>query len=163
MDKGITETDRFVFFWHGCLSQWHLAKINIEDAAYSCCEQYMMAEKARLFGDTQTLKKIMQTSSPKEQKALGRQVANFDEGKWAEVAEDVVYRANLAKFSQHKNLAETLAATGSKTIVEASPYDKIWGVGLGVEDHRIHDPATWQGKNLLGKALMKVRDTLAHR
>src|SRR5690348_8597394 len=93
--------ERFVFFWSGPYSQWARYSFTIDGVSYNTCEQYMMAEKARLFGDHETEAKIMQTADPREQKALGRKVKSFDEERWKAAREDIVYRANLAKFTQN--------------------------------------------------------------
>jgi hypothetical protein len=126
MIDDVTETDRFVFFWGGWPSQWSKSTFRVDGIAYNCCEQFMMAEKARLFGDDVRLAQILQSKSPREQKALGREVENFDEAVWNRVCRDVVYRGNLARFTQDDRLAALLLATGDKTIVEASPKDCIW-------------------------------------
>ena len=157
----VTERGNFVFFWHGWPSQWHPSTFEIGGITYSCCEQYMMAEKARLFGDEATLEKIMATASPKEQKALGREVSPFDGAKWTRVCRDIVYRGNLAKFSQNADLLAQLLATGDKILVEASPTDLVWGIGLAAKDEKATDPSQWRGKNWLGEALIQVRRELA--
>lgn len=156
----VIEKDGFVFFWNEWPSQWHPAPFTIDGVAYTCCEQLMMAEKARLFGDDVTLQKILATDDPRRQKALGRQVKGFDDARWTEVCREVVYRANVAKFTQNAGLGALLLATGTKTLVEASPTDTIWGIGLGANDPRATDRAAWRGKNWLGEALMKVRAEL---
>tara|TARA_Y100000034_G_scaffold125150_2_gene174323 strand:+ start:2916 stop:3398 length:483 start_codon:yes stop_codon:yes gene_type:complete len=153
--------EKFTFFWDGPFSQWLRGfSFKVDDVEYSTAEQYMMAEKARLFDDNATLKKIMATSSPKEQKALGREVKNFDAGKWNAVAKDVVKKANLAKFRQNPKLKDQLLATEGTTLVEASPYDKIWGIGLRENDARALDRQTWQGTNWLGEVLTQVREEI---
>lgn len=119
-----------------------------------------MAEKARLFKDRETLKKILEESSPEKIKALGRQVSNFDEKVWKSNCFRIVVEGNCAKFSQEKSLQDWLLSTGEQVLVEASPYDKIWGIGLKEEDANAKNPARWNGQNLLGFALMTVRDTL---
>ena len=153
----VTERGGFVFFWNDWPSQWHPAPFTLDGATYTCCEQYMMAEKARLFGDARTRRKILATDSPREHKALGRQVQGFDEARWTAACREIVYRANLAKFTQNEDLRALLLATGSKTLVEASPTDRIWGIGLAAEDPRATDRSAWRGKNWLGEALMRVR------
>ena len=161
MAKGITETDRFVLFWGGWPSQWHPARFVVDGVEYNCCEQYMMAEKARVFGDADVLANILKSESPRAQKAFGRKVRGFDEARWAAVCRGVVYAANLAKFTQNAGLRRKLLATGDKTIVEASPVDRIWGIGLAADDERASDPERWRGPNLLGFALMEARERLA--
>jgi ribA/ribD-fused uncharacterized protein len=156
----ITERDGFVFFWSGWPSQWHPADFTLDGVAYGCAEQYMMAEKARLFGDEETLGLILAAASPREQKALGRRVRGFDEARWQKACREIVYRGNAGKFSQNPDLKELLLATGSKTLVEASPTDRIWGIGLAADDPRATDRSAWRGKNWLGEALMRVRADL---
>jgi len=149
-------------FSTGVFSQWHKCKFVIDNEEYNCAEQYMMACKARLFNDQDMLIKIMSTSSPKEQKEYGRQVKDFDEHVWYQHAEDVVYKGNLAKFGQNSHLKKKLLDTNNFILAEASAYDKIWGIGLSMSNPDIYDIKKWKGKNLLGKALMKVRDHLKH-
>lgn len=158
----VIETETMVLFWQppGIYGQWTHSLFSVEGQEYSCAEQFMMAEKARLFGDEGVRAQILATGSPREHKALGRQVSNFDQARWEAERLDIVVRGNLAKFSQDPALREALLATGDKLMVEASPYDRIWGVGLRADDPRVHDRATWQGSNLLGEALMRVRAQL---
>lgn len=152
--------EKFTFFWKGPLSQWHKSNFVVNGVGFNCAEQYMMAEKASIFSDKLTYEKIMNTSSPKEQKYFGRQVAEFDVDFWNRVAKKVVYKGNWAKFTQDNNLKSLLLATEGTTLVEASPYDKIWGIGLGKSDPRAQSRDTWQGKNWLGETLTKLRDDL---
>ena len=119
-----------------------------------------MVAKARTFGDLETEKLILNEVEPKEQKKLGRKVVNFDEGKWNMVADDIVFKGNLAKFSQNEDLKRLLLATGDKEIVECSPYDEIWGNGLNITDTLRIPKDEWKGTNRLGKALMRVRNEL---
>jgi hypothetical protein len=156
----VTERDGFVFFWNGWPSQWHPADFTIDGVAYTCAEQFMMAEKARLFGDDEVLRQILATASPREQKALGRNVRGFEEERWTAACREVVYRGNVGKFSQNADLKALLLATGDKTLVEASPTDRIWGIGLAADDRRATDRSAWRGKNWLGEALMRVRAEL---
>lgn len=156
----VTEKDGLVFFWSGWPSQWHLAPFRLEGVTYSCCEQYMMAEKARLFGDEDTRRKILTAETPREHKALGREVRGFDDARWTGACREIVYRANLAKFTQNADLRALLAATGTRTLAEASPTDCIWGIGLAAADPRATDRAAWRGQNWLGEALMRVRTEL---
>lgn len=153
-------TDKYVFFWGGIYSQWYPAKFVIDGIEYNCCEQYMMTKKALLFGDYKALEEIMRSSDPAIQKLIGRNVKNFDKAKWEGVCRKVVYDANLAKFEQNIDLAIELLKTYPKEIVEASPEDKIWGIGLHVDDTRVLDKTEWLGTNWLGIAIMDVRDFL---
>jgi ribA/ribD-fused uncharacterized protein len=156
------ETDHMILFWNPpcAFCQWTECEFIVSDQKYCTAEQYMMAEKARLFGDEDIRMKILQTIVPSEQKALGRKVSNFDEEIWKKNCLDIVVRGNLAKFKQNAEMYNILLKTGSKMIVEASPLDKIWGIGLAPDDPKALNPANWKGENLLGKALMKVRDIL---
>ncbi len=122
----------------------------------------MMASKARLFGDTATLERILGASHPKQAKDLGRSVADFDEEVWLSQRFDLVVAGNLAKFSQHPSLAEFLLGTGQRLLVEASPVDRIWGIGLAADSPDAQRPEHWRGLNLLGFALMQVRHRLAN-
>lgn len=150
----------FYLFWNGPFSNWYPARILVDGISYTCTEQHMMAEKARLFDDEETLEKIMVATHPHDQKRLGRQVKGFNVDKWNAVARDRVYIGNLAKFTQHEDLKEFILRTGDDIIVEASPYDTIWGIGLYEDDERCLDPKQWKGKNWLGEVLMRVRDTI---
>ena len=143
-----------------CLSQWWLADFVCDGTRYCCMEQCMMAGKARLFDDAETLEKIMASDDPQVIKKLGRQVRNFEEGAWDEVKYALILAGNVCKFSQNAALRDFLLATGDSILVEASPYDRVWGIGLAAEDPRAQDPRQWQGQNLLGFALMEVRDKL---
>ena len=166
------ETFEFLFFWghqpskdgkvgKSCLSQWYAASFTLEGDIYPTAEHYMMASKARLFGDDESLAKILEAPDPKRAKALGRKVANFEEAVWKENARRLVTEGNIAKFSQNEGLKSFLLETGERVLVEASPYDRVWGIGLKASDKRAKDPANWEGENLLGFALMDVRDELS--
>lgn len=151
--------NKFDLFYMGTFSQWHKSKFVIEGITFTHAEQYMMYGKAMLFGDTVTAQKILKATHPKEQKSLGRQVQNYDEAVWVKHREDVVYKGNYAKFTQNpKMLEELLTTTG--ILVEASPYDRIWGIGRGLKDPLALDPKTWNGLNLLGFVLTKLREDL---
>ncbi len=162
----------FLFFWghqvpkdgsinKSCLSQWYPAPFTINGALYPTAEHWMMAEKARLFGDREMEEQILAASTPKVAKALGRRVRRFDGDVWSANCRDVVTRGNMAKFSQNPPLAAFLLGTSGQVLVEASPTDRIWGIGMREMDERARDPATWQGPNLLGFALMDVREQLS--
>ncbi len=143
-----------------CFSQWWPARFCVEGVNYPTAEHFMMAEKARLFGDETIRARILTTRDPKTAKELGRQVKNFDEARWNKECFQIVVTGNLAKFKQHRDLGEFLLSTGEKVLVEASPYDRIWGIGLEAEDPRAQKPQQWRGTNLLGFALMEVRQHL---
>ncbi|MDC9596511.1 NADAR family protein [Xenorhabdus anantnagensis] len=162
---------KYLFFWghktnhsnqitKSCLSQWYLAQFTIDDIKYVSTEHYMMAEKARLFNDPEALKKIIHAKTPEAAKAYGREIRGFNQSIWDEHRLKIVIEGNSAKFSQNKSLAEFLLNTGDKILVEASPVDRIWGIGLAENSININNPLTWDGLNLLGFALMAVRDKL---
>lgn len=152
--------EKFTFFWGGVFSQWQLADITIDGKTFNCCEQYMMYKKAMLFNDTEIAEQIMKTHFPNEQKALGRKVKNFDKNAWEEIANEVVYEANYAKFTQNLELQPYLLDTDDTTLVEASKFDKIWGIGLTEDDPLAQDRSTWKGTNWLGIILTAVRENL---
>lgn len=152
-------TDTMVLFYGGPFSQWYASKFTIDGITYNTAEQFMMAMKADYFGDDEAKFKIMNTNDPSEQKALGRQVKNFDKEAWDAVSRGYVYQANMAKFS-HPQLKQFIIDTGDRILVEASPYDKIWGIGLAVDDPKALDKNNWRGTNWLGEVLMKVRNDL---
>jgi hypothetical protein len=156
------EQRRFTFFWQSesPFSQWHPARFVVDGKRFVCAEQYMMYGKAVLFGDLETAERILATTSPKTHKALGRNVRGFDEQVWRRERERIVYEGNHAKFTQNAALLEALMATVGTELVEASPLDRIWGVGLSAEDPRIQDPSRWRGENLLGKVLTRLREDL---
>jgi ribA/ribD-fused uncharacterized protein len=153
---------KYTFFWDGPFSQWDSSTIVINDRTYTCCEQYMMYKKALLFGDSYTAGKILSTSSPREQKKLGREVSNFNPDIWASVARDIVFRGNVAKFTQSEYHRDALMLTTDTLIVEASPYDKIWGIGMGVAEANNTRESEWKGLNWLGQVLTEVRESLEH-
>lgn len=144
-----------------CFSQWWPARMVIEGDAYPTAEHWMMAGKARMFSDDKALAAILAAGSPKQAKALGREVRGFDAARWDDAKREIVMSGNLAKFSQHKELGQFLLSTGNKVIVEASPVDRVWGIGLAADDQRAENPLQWRGENLLGFVLMDVRDQLA--
>ena len=152
------KTDKYVFFWGGTFSQWCPSEFTIDGVKYNCCEQYMMAKKALLFKDMDAYSEIMNTKGPKEQKAIGRRVKNFNKDKWEAVCREIVYEANYAKFTQNHIMKDELLLTGDREIVEASPEDKIWGIGMHESDPNILDKSKWKGTNWLGEAIMRVRD-----
>lgn len=161
------ETETHVFFYGHTpnksgtyvFSQWFPISFTDETGQkYQNTEQYMMAQKAILFGDDVYLNKILSTDDPKKIKEFGRKISNFDAAKWDENKFEIVVNGNRLKFGQNMELLNRLLKTEKKTIVEASPYDKIWGIGLRPEKAAKTPETEWPGQNLLGKALMKVRD-----
>jgi len=121
----------------------------------------MMAEKARLFGDIENVQKAIQATNPGEAKAVGRLVKGFENKKWNEHRFEIVVTANLNKFRQNPSLETYLLKTGDRVLVEASPVDKIWGIGLAADNVDCQNPNLWKGLNLLGYALMEVRNKLS--
>jgi ribA/ribD-fused uncharacterized protein len=162
---------KYLFFWGHqrsksgaitatCFSQWWVAPFVIDGVTYATAEHWMMAQKARLFGDEATFQRIIAAKTPAEAKSLGRQVRGFDEAKWNAQRMEIVVRGNREKFTQHPELREFLLNTNNRVLVEASPVDRIWGIGLAADDERAANPHHWDGLNLLGFALMAVRDML---
>jgi hypothetical protein len=156
-------SERYVMFWNrpSPFDQWTTANFTLDGICYVCPEQYMMASKARLFGDLEIEQQILATESPKEHKRLGRAVRGFDASVWSEVRCEIVRKGNLAKFSQNHELKKLLIETGDRSFVEASPLDKIWGIGLAANDPAAYDRAKWKGLNLLGNILNEVRQELS--
>lgn len=144
-----------------CLSQWWPAPFTVDGVSYATCEHYMMAGKARLFGDTAMEAKILAARHPRTAKRLGRQVRDFAQDRWEAERFGIVVAANVAKFSQHEDLRAFLLATKKRVLVEASPTDRIWGIGLTRDDPRADSPSRWRGLNLLGFALMEARERLS--
>lgn len=156
----IVKMDNYSFFWQSGspFSQWHSSDYTLDGINFCCCEQGMMYYKAKLFDPDSDIKdKILGSSNPKRIKELGRQVRYFDEKTWKKHRETIVYRNNLAKFTQNKSLRTALLNTGDKILVEASPYDRIWGIGMHERDAKKVDPKFWKGLNLLGFALTDVK------
>lgn len=143
-----------------CLSQWWLSDFIVDGQKYCCMEQFMMACKAKLFHDYQILDQILNCSDPKRIKALGRKIKGFDEEIWNQYKYSIVYYGNYMKFSQNEDLKTFLKQTGNKIIAEASPYDGIWGIKMSSQNEMAYNPMKWKGQNLLGFALMQVRDAL---
>jgi len=139
-------------------SQWHRCLFTAGELTFICAEQYMMHGKAILFGDREIAAEIIAADHPKTHKALGRKVKGFDDKVCKANREAIVLAGNRLKFEQNPDLKAALLATRGTVLVEASPYDRIWGIGLAAKDPRAQNEATWQGQNLLGKILTKLRD-----
>lgn len=163
------ERIKFLFFWghtvndqvtKSCFSQWFPGRFEENGIIYKTAEHYMMAGKARLFNDADILEQIIQFSTPNQVKSLGRKVKNFEPKIWDEHKYEIVKNGNFLKFSQNLKFKDFLLSTNDKVLVEASPYDKIWGIGMLETDPRAENPLLWNGENLLGFALMEVRDQL---
>lgn len=156
---------KYVFFWkpdekNGYLSQWYKAPFTRNNTYFPTAEHYMMHTKAILFGDLTIAMDILRSRNPAEVKKLGQQVRGFRDDVWEKERFAIVVTANAEKFSQNPDLLSQLKATGNKVLVEASPYDRIWGVGMESSHEHAENPLLWNGLNLLGFALMKVRDEL---
>jgi hypothetical protein len=152
----------FTFFFRkeDMFSNWYERSFTVKGETFVTGEQFMMYAKAMLFKDSEIAQKILQTNDPAEQKRLGRQVKGFDQKTWDERCVRILAAGLYHKFNQHEDLKKALLGTGSTILVEASPYDKIWGIGLSADDPRAMDPKQWKGKNLLGKVLTMVRERL---
>jgi ribA/ribD-fused uncharacterized protein len=145
----------------GCLSQWWPAPFTIEGVRYRTAEHWMMAGKARMFGDEDALEAVLKAQNPGKAKAIGREVEGFDERTWSAHCYDLVLAGNLGKFGAHPDLRAYLLSTWDQVLVEASPYDRVWGIGLAATDEAARSPSRWRGRNLLGFALMDVRERLS--
>lgn len=168
------QTDKtidYLFFWghtpskngtitKACFSQWWQSPFDVDGVTYATAEHWMMANKANLFGDLEMIDRILNANSPFDAKKLGREVKNFDPKIWGEKCSDIVCEGNYYKFSQHLSLKQFLLNTGNSVLVEASPRDRIWGIGMGQDNEDAKNPLMWRGENLLGFALMEVRDKL---
>ena len=143
---------------YACFSNFYPSTFDLNGYTYFCMEQYIMHQKALTFGDEEIADKIMKATTPNECKSLGRQVRHYDDTVWAEDRKVVAFEGLVAKFSQNPELKEILLSTKGSLIAECSPYDKIWGIGMNVNDPAVQIPSKWKGENLLGCSLMKVRD-----
>jgi ribA/ribD-fused uncharacterized protein len=153
--------ETFTFFWKSRLSQWHRAPFVVGGTTFTHGEQYMMYAKALLFGDRKAAERVLAAETPAEQQTIGRTVRKFDEAVWVLFREGIVFSGNYARFSQNPDQREMLLATRGTSLVEASPRDRVWGIGLAADDPRAGDRSRWLGLNLLGEALTRVREALA--
>ena len=166
---------RFHYFWGAspvhpgrvdcsCLSQWFAAPFTVDGETFATGEHYMMAAKAALFDDRETRARILQASSPGQAKALGRTVRGFDETRWSAERWEIVVATGVHRFAEHAGPLAYLLASGDRVLVEASPHDRVWGIGIGKAEAVRVGPSGWRGQNLLGFALMETRRRLAkHR
>ena len=163
------DTLKYVFFWGHtnkyqeeagkfCFSQWFESAFTVDSITYKTAEHWMMAHKALLFGDTRIFEQIIQCNKPGEAKELGRSVMGYNDETWNENKFEIVTKGNIHKFNQHPKLADFLLKTDNRILVEASPLDNIWGIGLSQDDKDIDNVYAWRGENLLGFALMRARD-----
>lgn len=165
------ERFKYLYFWghrpqrngsagRSCLSQWWPAPFTADGVEYPTAEHWMMASKARLFGDFEAEERVLRSAHPRQAKTAGRTVRGFDETFWERERYSVVVEGSVRKFGQHGELREYLLGTNNRVLVEASPLDRVWGAGLSVDDERVRDPRKWKGQNLLGFALMEARSRL---
>ncbi|GIH07570.1 hypothetical protein Rhe02_56370 [Rhizocola hellebori] len=168
--KGGTRVKYLMFWGHRprsdgsigaeCLSQWWPSPFEVQGQSFATAEHWMMWSKAVLFKDFAAADRILAVSHPNEAKTLGREVKGFDNATWEAQRFQIVVAGSVAKFGQHQRLKYFLLGTGDRVLVEASPVDQIWGIGLAADDARALDPAQWRGLNLLGFALMQARAAL---
>ncbi len=162
---------KYIFFWghqksgsnisKSCFSQWYESPFEHEGLLYQTAEHFMMAEKSRLFDDEASATNAVAAKTPGEAKKIGRNVKSFNDKLWLENRFKIVVNANYYKFSQDESLKDFLLSTKDRVLVEASPVDKIWGIGLAADNSACENPNLWKGLNLLGFALMEVRDLLS--
>ncbi|QZK91666.1 NADAR family protein [Flavobacterium sp. CHNK8] len=169
--KDIAPESKFLFFWghqpskdgiitKTCFSQWWVSPFIVDGITYKTAEHWMMAKKAELFNDNEVLEKIIQANSPAEAKKLGREVRNYDDTLWLASRYEIAKQGNLHKFHQNSDLKAFLVNTKERVLVEASPVDAIWGIGMAGDHKDVLNPEKWRGLNLLGFVLMEVRDEL---
>lgn len=158
----MASNDKFTFFWsqESPLSNDHMSEFTIDGLRFNCNEHYIMYRKAKLFGNNELAEKIMNEKDPKKQKSLGRDISGYDSKKWHEHRMEIVKTGALAKFRQNPKMLKALLSTGDTELVEASPVDKIWGIGLSESDPLALNKSTWKGENLLGQILTQVRNEL---
>ncbi|MFI9824677.1 NADAR family protein [Streptomyces sp. NPDC052013] len=168
------EKVRYLHFWGhrplpdgrigaSCLSQWWPSPFTVDGVEYATAEHWMMAAKARLFGDAEGERRVLEAGHPSQAKKAGRLVRGFDEALWRRERFGIVVEGSVHKFAAHAELREFLLGTGERVLVEASPVDRVWGIGLTASDDAATDPARWRGPNLLGFALMEARRRLRER
>ncbi|MCW8102578.1 NADAR family protein [Streptomyces tauricus] len=162
---------KYLYFWghrpradgrigSSCLSQWWPSPFTVDGVEYRTAEHWMMARKARLFGDAEAERTALDAPNPALAKKAGRLVRDFDQGVWERERFGIVVEGSVAKFASDDELRGFLMGTTGRVLVEASPVDRIWGIGLAADDARASDPTRWQGPNLLGFALMTARERL---
>lgn len=161
---GNTETDAIFFYRvgdaYGAFSNWAPTPFTVDGVSFSTAEQYIMYRKCLTFGDTVTAEKLLSSDSPKEQKALGREAAGYIDSVWAGIRQTVAIRGLYAKFSQDAELKRLLLGTGDAVLVECTSNDRIWACGLDRDDDDRLSADRWKGQNILGFALMEVRNML---
>jgi ribA/ribD-fused uncharacterized protein len=167
----LEEALKFIFFWGHTskhqdtvgpfvFSQWYPVSFIVDEVQYYTAEHWMMGQKALLFGDRLKFMEIIQTEKAPAVKALGRQIMGFNQAKWDGAKFDLIVKGNVEKFNQNEKLKSYLISTNDHVLVEASPNDNIWGIGMSRDTKGIENPHSWQGQNLLGFALMEARDLI---
>lgn len=162
---------RYLHFWGhtpradgtvgaSCLSQWWPSPFTVDGVGYATAEHWMMAGKARLFQDPEALGRVLAAEHPAEAKKAGRLVRGFDDAVWERERFDIVVEGSVHKFTAHEELRAFLLGTGDRVLVEASPRDRVWGIGISASHQAASDPEHWRGLNLLGFALMEARERL---
>jgi len=168
------EQMKYLFFWghqptkdgsisKSCLSQWWMSRFMENNVIYKSAEHYMMEGKARVFNDVEIAAKIIASDSPHKAKQLGREIRGFNDKAWNQHKYEIVKQANYLKFTQNEGLQKFLLNTTDKIIVEASPDDRIWGIGMAENHSNVANPNEWKGSNLLGFALMEIRDEITYK
>jgi ribA/ribD-fused uncharacterized protein len=154
--------EQFILFFgaESVFSHWYKCSFIIDEQNYCCIDQYLMHKKALLFSDSAIAAKILHSSDPRRHRYLGKQVKNFDKIAWQIVCKQYAYDANLAKFTQNKNLKTALSQTLGKSLAEASPYDRNWGIGLSMSNPMNQDRKKWRGKNWAGEVLESARKNI---
>lgn len=160
-----------IFFWdhkkkqastcgEHMFSQWYPSPFSVNEIVYKSAGHWMMARKALLFGDREAFKRIIEADRFEEVRSVSHIINNFDEATWGERKYDIVREGNFHKFNQSKKLRECLLNTGTAVLAEANPVDNVWGIGLSHDSRNAKDPYAWKGLNLLGFALMEIREYL---
>ncbi|HYV92554.1 MAG TPA: NADAR family protein [Chitinophagales bacterium] len=151
--------EEFIFYFgpDSVFSHWYKCNFAIDGKNYCCVEQYIMYKKAILFNDLEIANKILHSSDPQRHRYLGKQVAGFIKSVWQNECKQYAYEANYAKFTESEKLMKALVDTKEKSLAEASPYDRNWGIGLSVANPRNQDRKNWRGKNWCGEVLELVR------
>ncbi|UII25382.1 NADAR family protein [Fulvivirga maritima] len=167
------ENVKFLFFWghtkkagevnQACFSQWYESPFQVKGITYKTAEHWMMYHKASLFNNEDIAEQVIACVTPAEAKKLGRKVKGFDEETWNSKRYELVTEGNIHKFNQNRPLGEYLLNTANRVLVEASPVDAIWGIGLSKDSEKAQRVSTWRGLNLLGFALMEARDFLREK
>jgi ribA/ribD-fused uncharacterized protein len=159
--KNVEEKFIFYFGQESIFSHWFKCHFIIKKQSFCCVEQYIMYKKALLFHDVDIANKILNSSNPARHRYLGKQVRGFDKKMWQQKCKQFAQDGNLAKFSQNTALIESLLKTEGRSFAEASPYDRIWGIGLSISNPKIYDRSKWRGRNWAGEVLDTVRTQLS--